>query len=201
MLSLGTGVGGAVFLDGHLVHGAHGLAGELGHLILQSDGPPCTCGQVGHVEAYLSTAAIVDQATAALEAAAEEEGALLRAAIARGERPEPRVLARCAREGCGVCRRVLSGAGRWLGIACVQIAHALDPDRIVIGGGVSRAGELLLDPAREEYDRRCMRAVRGRVPLVLAALGVDGAAIGAALLGRDAMETAGEGNETPPPAV
>ena len=189
MISLGTGVGGGLILDGKLYRGAHGLGAELGHLVLDHDGPLCACGQPGHVESFLSTAAIVDLARTRMGEAGEAAG-LLAAAVARGETPEPRVLARCALDGCSLAREILAECGRWLGIACTNLAHALQPDVILIGGGVSQAGELLVQPAREEFDRRSMRALRGTVPVELAQLGVDGAAIGAALLARESLDVA-----------
>lgn len=185
MLSLGTGVGGGVILDGRLFRGAGGLAGELGHLVVQHDGPLCACGLPGHVESYLSTAAITARAREAIAADPVRARILREAAAAEGE-PEPRVLAEAAGAGCPVAREVLATCGFWLGIACANLVHVLQPDMILIGGGVSRAGDLLLDPAREEFAARTMRASRGTVPLVQAALGVDGAAIGAAVLARAA---------------
>ena len=189
MLSLGTGVGGAIVLEGELHRGAHGLGGELGHMILDHDGPICTCGRRGHVEAFLSTEAIVARAEAALARDPDAASPLARA-VARGERPEPRVLASCARAGCALSREVLAASGRWLGIACTSLAHALQPERILIGGGVSRAAELLLEPARAEYEQRRMRAFAGSSPIVLAELGVDGAAVGAALIARESLDGA-----------
>lgn len=181
MLSLGTGVGGGVILANELFRGAHGLAGELGHMVVQHDGPPCACGLPGHVESYLSTAAITARGH---EAIARDRARAHRLvdAVRREGSPEPRVLAEAARAGCPVAREVLATCGFWLGIACANLAHALQPDRILIGGGVSQANELLLDPARAEYDRRLMRATKGSVAIVQAELGVDGAAIGAAVL-------------------
>lgn len=189
MLSLGTGVGGGLVFDDRLYRGAHGLGAELGHMVLDHDGPVCACGQRGHVEAFLSTVAIVARAREKMGEAGEPAGHLA-AAIARGEAPEPRVLAQCALQGCALSREILAECGRWLGIACTNLAHALQPDAILIGGGVSQSGDLLLVPAREEYQRRCMRAVRGTVPILLAELGVDGAAIGAAVLARESLDAA-----------
>ena len=188
MISLGTGVGGGLILENQLVRGAHGLAGEFGHLVVQHDGALCACGLRGHVESYLSTAAIVARGRDAI-AREPERARILRKIVERDGQPEPRVLAEAARAGCEVARGVLAEAGFWLGIACANLAHALQPDRILIGGGVSRADDLLLEPARAEYEARLMRATRGTVPIVQAALGVDGAAIGAAVLADRARTT------------
>lgn len=181
MLSLGTGVGGGILLDGRLHHGAHGMAAELGHALLDPDGPPCSCGLRGHVESQLSTAAF---AAAAREALARPgaAGGPLRARVEAGEEPEPALLAACAEEGDAIAREVLAAQGRWLGLAFASFVAAFDPSILVVGGGVSRSGEWLLGPAREELERRSLAALRGRAPLVAAELGQDGAAIGAALL-------------------
>lgn len=181
MLSLGTGVGGGVILEGELFRGAKGLAGELGHMVVQHDGPLCACGLPGHVESFLSTAAIVQRGREAIECNGERARILVEFVAREGE-PEPRVLSHAADAGCPVAREVMAECGKWLGIACANLAHALQPDRILIGGGVSQADELLLGPARAEFEARLMRAIKGSVPIVQAALGVDGAAVGAAVL-------------------
>lgn len=198
MLSLGTGVGGGLVLGGRLHRGATGLAGELGHMVLESEGHLCTCGRRGHVEAYLSTQAIVARARRFLAEALPGEGIWLREAVASGRTPEPQVLSEGADRGCELCRSVLAESGRWLGIACVNLAHALQPERILVGGGVAGAGHWLLDPAREEFEHRAMDAIRGTVPIVGAALGQDGAAIGAAMLGREALDDPAGGTHQSP---
>ncbi|RKZ17652.1 hypothetical protein DRQ53_02770 [bacterium] len=179
MLSLGTGVGGGLILNGRLFHGAAGLAGEFGHMLLDPDGPICPCGLNGHVESWLGQRGF---ARAGREHAAAQPGSALAAAVAAGEDPQASVLARLAGEGCGASRAALAECGRWLGIACANLVAILQPECILIAGGSSRCGDLLLQPALDEYDRRCMEAARRTVPVRIAALGVESAAIGAALL-------------------
>lgn len=179
MFSLGTGVGGGLILDGRLFRGSGGLAAELGHMILDPDGPMCPCGRPGHVEAWLGAQGF---ARVAREWASRIPDSELGATIARGEEPDARVLTRLATGGCEAATGALAECGRWLGIACANVVSVLQPQCILIAGGSARCGKLLLGPALEEYDRRCMDAARGTVPLRLAELGVESAAIGAALL-------------------
>ena len=181
MLSLGTGVGGGLIIDGELYRGGGGLGAELGHMLLDPDGPECPCGLRGHVESWLGARGFA--ALARARARENPESALALAIIA-GAEPDARLIAQIAAEGCPVGLEVLQECGRWLGIACANLVAVLQPDRIIVGGGSARCGDLLLDPALREYDRRCMDASRSTVPIVVAELGVESAAIGAALLAR-----------------
>jgi glucokinase len=123
-------------------------------------------------------------ARVARERAALEPDSALARAIADGEEPDSRVLSALARDGCSAAVAALAECGRWLGIACANVVAVLQPERILVAGGSMRAGKLLLDPALGEYEARCMDAARGTVPVVVAELGVQSAAIGAALLAR-----------------
>lgn len=181
MLSLGTGVGGGLILGGELFHGSGGLGAELGHMTLDPEGPVCPCGLRGHVESWLGSQGFAAVARRHAEAAPDSK---LAAAIGNGEEPDARLLSAVGNEGCAVAREALAECGRWLGIACANIVAVLQPDRILIAGGSARCGELLLGPALREYDQRCMDAARGTVEVRVAELGVESAAIGAALLAR-----------------
>lgn len=181
MFSLGTGVGGGLILDRQLWRGAGGLGAELGHMTLDPDGPECPCGLRGHVESWLGSRGF---ARVAREHAARTPDSALARAIADGEEPDARVLTALARDGCASAVAALAECGRWLGIACANVVAVLQPERIVIAGGSVRAGDLLLDPALREYEARCMDAARGTVDVAVAELGVESAAIGAALLAR-----------------
>lgn len=172
MLSLGTGVGGGLVADGRLYRGARGLGAELGHIILDPNGPPCACGGRGHVESYLSSAAIVEAARATFvdcpaDLSVEE-------------------ISRRARAGDDDARELLRDRGYYLGLACASLAHALNPGLIIIGGGVAGCGEYLLEPARQTLRERSMAASLVGLELVPAQLGTASAAIGAAHLAKDA---------------
>jgi glucokinase len=162
-LALGTGVGGVVAVNGSVHQGHDGTAGELGHQTLHPDGPPCTCGNRGCLEAY----ARADRIAAACGTATVEEAA--RAAAAGDDR---------ARAG-------MRAVGGWLGIGIANMVVALTPDRVVIGGGVSAAGDLLLAPIRAELARRVFVTDLAQVRVVAAELGTWAGAIGAAVHGAE----------------
>jgi glucokinase len=163
-LTLGTGVGGVVAVDGRVVQGHDGTAGELGHQTIEPDGPWCGCGNRGCVEAF----ARADQIAAVCGTATAEE------AVAR------------ARAGDQHAIDGLAQIGRYLGIGIANMIAVLTPDRVVIGGGVSAAADLLLDPIRDELRRRVRTTALDEVELVTAELGTWAGAIGAAIHGAEA---------------
>lgn len=165
-LTLGTGVGGGLVLGGRLYRGAQGAGAEIGHMVVDEDGPACfgDCPGRGCLEALASGSAIArDAAAAGLPASAEE-------------------VARLAGEGDERSVELLRGVGRRLGAGLAGLAMIFNPQVIVIGGGVIAAGELLLAPAREELLRRAMEPSRSAVRVEAAAFGADAGMIGAALL-------------------
>jgi glucokinase len=167
-LTLGTGVGGVIAVDGRVHQGHDGTAGELGHQTIDPDGPWCNCGNRGCVEAY----ARADQIAKACDSPTAEE------AVLRAQAGDERA------------RRGLEGVGRYLGIGIANIVTVLSPDRVVIGGGVAAAGELLFAPIRAELRRRVTTTSLDEVQLVRAELGTWAGAIGAAVHG---AERAAEG--------
>jgi len=157
--ALGTGVGGGVVVAGQLLLGMNGTVGELGHQTIEPDGLPCTCGSRGCLEQYVSGPA------------------LARAAGMRSAR-DVAVAAAAGDESAGA---VLDAAGRALGIGMANVVLAIGPQRVVVGGGVAAAGELLLGPARAELTRRVRVLPVDRVEVVRGELGPTGGALGAAL--------------------
>ncbi len=162
-MTLGTGVGGVVVVDRRVHFGHRGTGGEVGHQTLQPDGPPCTCGNRGCLEAF-----------ARAEAVAEACGT---------ETAEEAVQA--ARDGDERARRGLTAVGRWLGIGIANLIVILNPDRVVLGGGVAAAGDLLLTPIRNEVERRVHVTDLAAVSIVNAELGTWAGAIGAAVHGAE----------------
>ncbi len=162
-LVLGTGVGGVVAIDGQVYQGHDGTAGELGHQTIDPDGPFCTCGNRGCLEAYTRADQI------AVACGTETAHAATVAAAAGDER---------ALAG-------LAQIGRYLGIGIANMIVAVTPDRVVIGGGVAAAGELLLEPVRAEIRRRVFVTDLDRVEIVPAQLGTWAGAIGAAIHGAE----------------
>ncbi len=165
-LTLGTGVGGVIAVDGRVVQGHDGTAGELGHQTIDPDGPSCGCGNYGCVEAY----ARADRLAEACGTATAEE------AVARARNGDARALDGLAR------------VGRYLGIGIANMVTVITPDRVVIGGGVAAAGELLFAPIRAELERRVRTTSLDAVTVVPAELGVWAGAIGAAVHGAEAAE-------------
>ncbi|MDQ4035929.1 MAG: ROK family protein [Chloroflexota bacterium] len=160
-LALGTGVGGVVVVGGEVHFGHEGTGGELGHQTLLPDGPPCTCGNRGCLEAFAKADAV---AGACGTATAEE-------AVAAAHAGDERALAG------------LAEIGRWLGIAISNLIVILTPDRVVLGGGVSGAGALMLEPIRAEVRRRVHVTDLDTVEIVIAELGTWAGAIGAGVHG------------------
>jgi glucokinase len=163
-LTLGTGVGGVIAVDGRVHQGHDGTAGEIGHQTIEPDGPWCNCGNRGCLEAF----ARADQIAAACGTATAEE------AIARARAGDRRAI-----EG-------LAHVGRYLGIGIANMVSVITPDRIVIGGGNSAANDLLLGPIRDELRRRVRTTSLDGVEIVTAELGTWAGAIGAAIHGAEA---------------
>jgi glucokinase len=168
-ITLGTGVGGGLILGGALYQGHDGTAGEFGHLTILPDGPPCNCGNRGCLEALAKADAIV--------------------AACGQPTVEQSVLA--ARAGDVHAQRGLTDAGRYLGIGVGNVLALLSVDRIVVGGGVAAAGEMLLAPLRAELRRRVFITDLDHVAVVTAELGIWAGAIGAALHGAGANPAVG----------
>lgn len=167
-LALGTGVGGVIVIDGRVHFGHDGTGGELGHQTLLPDGPPCTCGNRGCLEAF----ARADRVAAACGTATAEEAV------------------EAARAGDPVAVAGLAEIGGWLGIAIANVVVSLTPERVVIGGGVAGAGDLLLEPIRDEVRRRVHVTDLGQVEIVAAELGTWAGAIGAGVHAAEAANTA-----------
>lgn len=148
MVTVGTGVGGGIVLDGQLYRGGAGIAAEVGHLCVLPEGRPCHCGSVGCWEQYASGSALVRMARQ--EAAREPQGAA--AVIQAAGSPElisGPLITEAALEGDGFARRQFELLGYWLGTGLASLVAILDPTMIVIGGGVAQAGSLLVEPTRE----------------------------------------------------
>jgi len=162
-LTLGTGIGGVLAIDGRVHQGHDGTAGEIGHQTIDPDGPWCGCGNRGCVEAY----ARADQIAAACGTATAEEAV------------------RAARAGDARAVQGLRDVGRHLGIGIANMITVVSPDRIVLGGGVAAAGDLLFEPIRDEIRRRVTTTAIDEVSIVPAELGTWAGSIGAAVHGAE----------------
>jgi glucokinase len=184
VVTVGTGIGGGIIADGALYRGAHGFAAEIGHFIVEPDGPRCGCGNRGCWEQVASGQAL-DRLGAE---AAREDGTILIARMAAGNPVTGRYVADAARQGDATARAIFDRVGRRLGEGIAGLVNVLDPEAVVVGGGVAEEGELILDPARRAF----LEAVeapdhRPDIPILQAALGNDAGAIGAAALALESL--------------
>jgi glucokinase len=184
VLTIGTGIGGGLILDGRLYRGAIGSGAELGHMVIDADGPPCqgNCPNHGCIEAMASGTALVREAT---RLAAERPDSGLGRVIADGYPLEGPMVTELAYDGDRAALDALELVGRRLGVACASLVNIFNPEVIVFGGGVMAAGELLLGPAREEMAARALPPSRQEVRIVGAQLGVEAGMIGAAAMALD----------------
>jgi glucokinase len=163
MFTVGTGIGGGIVLGGELVRGAHGIAAELGHVLCVRDGYPCGCGAKGCLEQYASGNALTRFARIAAIADPRAAADLLKEADGDPEKLTGPMVTDAAKAGDPVALGAFAEAGYWLGRGCADIVQILDPQVIVIGGGVIEAGDLLLAPARLEYERALPQ--RAKLPI------------------------------------
>jgi glucokinase len=178
MLTIGTGIGGGLVLDGELYRGSTGAGAELGHVVIDYAGPPCqgNCPNRGCVEVLASGTALGREGRTAAEA---HPGSALGQALDRGEEIDGKLVTEAAIAGDGIAVAVVATISRRLGVALSSLANIFDPDVIVIGGGASAAGDLLLEPAREQLRARALPPMN-QVPVRTAELGPDAGMIGAA---------------------
>lgn len=182
LLTLGTGVGGGLVIGGRIVHGRRGFAGEFGHMALSVDGGPrCACGARGCVEAYLRSSHVVARALELAASAPTPPTPALARALASGE-ATARAVGEAARAGDPVALTVFTELGRHLGIAIANVISALNPEAVIVGGGVSLAGDVLIATARETALARVMPPLAADVAILPAALGDRGGMLGVALL-------------------
>ena len=185
MVNLGTGIGGGIVLDGRVIRGRFGIAGEFGHMQVVPDGIRCECGNRGCWEQYASGNALVREARSLMSAGSPVVSDLFDRVGGHPEDLTGPLVTEAARDGDQLARELLGEIGRWLGIGIADLAAALDPGTFVIGGGVSAAGELLLGPAREAFRRQLTgRGYRPEAQIVAAELGNEAGLVGAADLAR-----------------
>jgi glucokinase len=190
LLTLGTGIGGGLILNGRLYRGSVGAAGELGHMVIDLDGPRCygECPSRGCIEALASGTALAAEARAA---ARRDPDSGLGRALADGQELAGPLVTELAHDGDVAAMEVLRLIGSRLGVAIASLVNIFNPQVVVIGGGVIGAGELLLGPARDEVAERALPPSRDGVRIVAAHFGVEAGMIGAAVLALDEFGVAG----------
>jgi glucokinase len=187
MLTLGTGVGGGVVVDGRIFRGTHGLGAELGHVSIIADGPPCpgNCPNRGCLEALVSGTALERDATELGKARPDTR--LGRIYEAQG-RVSGREVVTAAQEGDSEAGLLFERLGTWLGVGIAGFVNVFEPEQILVGGGLSRAAGLFIQRAREEAASRALPALWERVTVDLARGGADAGVIGAGLLAAHELE-------------
>lgn len=188
-LTVGTGIGGGIVINGELYRGQWGIAAEPGHMRVVPDGLRCGCGNKGCWEQYASGKALVREARELALSGSPLANRLLELAGGMPEGITGPLITRAAKEGDPTAVELLEEVGRWLGAGMASIAALLDPSCFVIGGGVSEAGDLLLAPARDAYHRHLTgRGYRAEAEIKPAVLGPNAGLVGAADLARRAVE-------------
>jgi glucokinase len=177
-MTVSTGIGGGIILDGKIWHGLKDAAGEIGHMTVCPDGPVCGCGNRGCLEAMSSGPSIARRAR---EAVSAERAS----GLSRIPNPTAVDVVQLAREGDVVAREIWDNAVRYLGIGVAAAITILAPERVVIGGGVTRAGDFLFQPLREHVRQRVKLVPVESVPILPATLGPDVGILGAAAVALD----------------
>jgi glucokinase len=182
MVTLGTGIGGAVVLGGEVQRGHNGMAGEFGHMQLVPDGHPCPCGLRGCWEQYCSGRALLRYARAGL---GHRPTLLAELCLGDPDALTGPMITSAAEDGDLLAREAFEEVGGWLGIGVANLVAAFDPEVVIVAGGVSAAGDRLLDPARAALARALVGAAHRVVPpLVAARFGPEAGTVGAAELAR-----------------
>ena len=184
-ITVSTGIGGGIISDGRPIIGPDGTAGEVGHMTVETDGPVCACGGAGHVEAIASGTAL---AKAARDLLAAGRAPVLAKLAAGDEEIDAELLARAADEGDEACRAVLDRAWVAIGAGCASLVNVLNPEVIVIGGGIAEHRPGLFEVARREIVRRAFEVPAKRVRVVPAELGEDVSLIGALPIVNDRID-------------
>jgi glucokinase len=185
VLTVGTGIGGGIVVEGHLLRGRFGVAAEIGHLNIVPDGRRCGCGLQGCWEQYASGRALVQEAYEQVTASPAMAKELLRLAGGDPEAITGPMITEAAQAGDVAALECFDEVGRWLGRGMAQLAAILDPGVFVIGGGVSAAGDLLRDPAIRSYRKHLTaRGHRPTADVRTAELGPEAGIVGAADLAR-----------------
>ncbi|HZI86225.1 MAG TPA: ROK family protein [Pyrinomonadaceae bacterium] len=181
-ITIGEGIGGAIILDGKLWTGASGFAGEFGHITIDAEGIECECGNTGCLETLASALSIVRRANDRLYR--DGTSSLSKLAINKNFTADD--VAHEAKNGDDFSMMMIERTGRYIGIGVASVLNLLNIERVVLGGGVMDAGELILNPIIHEARRRAFQPCFEATQIVAATLGPDAASIGVAMLARDA---------------
>jgi len=185
-LTLGTGVGGGIVLNGDIWHGAAGKAGEIGYMVIDMDGPPCQCGNRGCLEAFASGSAIKRMAIEAIRA--NEKTDLVERCGGELDTITSKMVYESARSGDPLSRRIFHQMGTYLGVGLANLVNLLNVELMVIGGRVSEAWDLFIESVRGELEKRALGSMGKRVKVEKARCGDDAGILGAAYLVKRELE-------------
>lgn len=178
-IAIGTGIGGGLILDGKLMRGPTFSMGEIGHITLQKDGSLCGCGNYGCMEALGSSLAIIREAKKSLE---KGETPILKAMLDEGKELNVYQICKASEKGDSRCSEIMKEAGEWIGIGLSGVVNLINPEIIIIGGGVSLAGDIIFNPIRQEIKKRALKIPADFVKVVPALLGDSAGMVGASAL-------------------
>jgi len=184
MLTLGTGIGGGIVLDGRLWRGRFDNAGEIGHMIIVPDGRPCPCGQHGCLERYASANAVAERLREAVHQGADS---LLRPQALAGMPFDAREVVTAMDRGDALAARIWDETCYYLALSVVNLQHLLNPELVVFAGGLINAGERLLSGVRRHFEKLSWKIAPDAPRIAFATLGTDAGTIGAAALAREAF--------------
>jgi len=177
LLTLGTGIGGGVVFNGHVLQGAFGNGAEIGHMILYPEGRQCSCGQKGCLEAYASSSHMIPDVISQIQ---KGRGGELKRRYERNDMINTQDIVEAALQGDELAREVWDQACTAIALACINLKHVFEPECILLGGGMSAAGEVLLQPVYSYFQDGLWRLAPNKTEIRLAALGNDAGAVGAA---------------------
>jgi glucokinase len=181
-VGLGRGIGGGLVVNGRIYQGTTGTAGEVGHFYVKDDGPRCSCGRFGHLEALASAQAIVSTMIGLSVESPETEAAISRVTEGRAERITVDQIFRLAEEGDPIAQHVVHNVSTYLGNALANIVHLVNPSMIILGGPGARASERLITPLRERIQELCLPEASQSLRIVQGSLGSEANILGAVTL-------------------
>jgi len=182
LLTIGTGIGGGIIIDGKLYSGTCGSAGEIGHMTIDINGPRCNCGNIGCFEMLASGTAIAKEAIRRISHG--ERSSLTEMVEGKIENITAEKVSLAAQDGDILALEVIAKTANYLGVGMVNLVNIFNPEMIIVGGGVANMGDLLLNPARQVVKERAFQLSAQAVRIVLAQLGNDAGVLGAAVFAR-----------------
>jgi glucokinase len=177
LLTLGTGIGGGIIINGEVLHGSAHVAGEVGHMIIKEDGLLCGCGNKGCLEAYASATAVVKRALAEIKKGAKT--VLTDEVNNELEKITCKMIFDTAKNGDNLCKKIVDDTAKYLGVGIINMVNILNPQMIILSGGMSKAGDFLFEPVRKYVKEHAFNDAVKEVKIVPAMLGSNAGAIGA----------------------